>query len=74
MALDKTLLAAALETAFTTGKADPNWTLAQAAGAMADAIDAYVRTAEVAGVTSDVADLTNKPIGKGAQTGAVKLK
>jgi hypothetical protein len=73
MALDKTKLADALEAAFQAGMDDEDWTLAQAAGAMADAIDAYVRDGEVNGVKSDVTDPGNNPIGKGVQTAAVKL-
>jgi len=73
MALDKTSLADALEAAFQAGMDDPDWTLAQAAGAMADAIDAYVRTAEVIGVKSDVTDLGSNPIGKGVQNAPVVL-
>jgi hypothetical protein len=73
MALDKTKLADALEAAFQAGMDDEDWTLAQAAGAMADAIDAYVRDAEVMGVTSDVTDPGNNPIGTGVQTAPVKV-
>jgi hypothetical protein len=73
MALDKSALAAALEAGFTTGKADPDWTLAQAAGAMADAIDVYVRAAEVAGIQSDVTDTGGNPIGHATQGAAVTL-
>jgi len=69
MPLDRPALATALQTAFEAGMADENWTLAQAAGAMADAIDAYVRTADVVGITTDVDDLGGMPIGQGTQTG-----
>ena len=69
MPLDRTMLADALEAAFQAGMDDPDWTLSQAAGAMADAIDAYVRAAEVAGVTTDVTDLAANLIGHGTQTG-----
>lgn len=73
MPLNKAQLTADLLAAFEAGKADPDWTLAQAAGAMADAIDAYVRTAGVTGITTTVADFGNAPIGTGTQSGAGTL-
>lgn len=73
MALSKSTLATALEAAFQAGMGDPDWTLAQAAGAMADAIDLYVRGAVVAGVESAVTDTGGNPIGHAVQTGAVTL-
>ena len=73
MSLDKAALAAALKTAFESGMDDPNWTLDDAAGALADAIDFYVRGAEVAGVTTEVRDPGNVVIGTGAQTGTGTL-
>lgn len=69
MALDKTALTAALKAGFEAGMGDENWTLQQAAGAMATAIDAYVRTAEVINVTADVVDGGGNLIGTAAQTG-----
>ena len=69
MALDKTLLATALKTAFEAGAQDENWTAQDAADAMADAIDAYVRAAVVAGITTDVVNLGGVLIGHGTQTG-----
>jgi len=69
MALDKIALAAALKTAFQAGLDDPNWSVDDAAAAMADAIDLYVRAAAVIGVTTDVTNLANVLIGHGAQTG-----
>ncbi len=68
MPLDKPALAAALQIAFETGKATEDWTLEQAANAMADAIDAYVRTADVINVAVDVVDAGSNPIGTGTQT------
>jgi len=68
MPLDKPALAAALKTAFEQGMADADWTLDQAAGAMADAIDAYVRTADVINVAVDVVDAGSNPIGTGTQS------
>jgi len=73
MALDKPALTAALTAAFEQGMADPDWSLNDAASAMADAIDAFVRTAEVSGVTTDVVDPADNPIGTGTQTGTVAL-
>jgi hypothetical protein len=55
------------------GMDDPDWTLAQAAAAMADAIDAYVRTADVVGIATDVTDPGDNPIGTGTQTGTGNL-
>lgn len=69
MPLDKPALAAALQTAFEAGMDDEDWTLPQAAGAMANAIDAYIRTADVLGVTTDVADPGGVAIGQGTQSG-----
>ena len=74
MALDKAALTAALKTAFQQGLDDPDWTQDDAAAALADAIDAYVRAAEVVGVAVDVVDLADNPIGTGAQTGAGSLQ
>lgn len=73
MPLDKPQLAAALEAAFQMGMDDPGWTLQQAAAAMADAIDVYVRTADVTGVATNVTDPGNAPIGTGAQVGTGTL-
>lgn len=69
MALDKNLLAAALKTAFEAGLGDPDWSAEDAANAMADAIDSYVRGADVTGITTDVTDLGGTLIGHGTQTG-----
>ncbi|HEX8573141.1 MAG TPA: hypothetical protein VF759_10370 [Allosphingosinicella sp.] len=73
MALDKTKLTNALKAAFEAGMGDENWTLTQAAAAMADAIDSYVRDGEVMGVTTNVTDPGNNPIGTGVQSAPVKL-
>lgn len=73
MPLDKAALATALEAAFQQGMDTEGWSLADAAGAMADAIDAYVRTADVVGITTDVVDAGANPIGTGAQTGTGTL-
>lgn len=69
MPLDRNALAAALVAGFQQGLDDPDWTQEMAAEAMADAIDAYVRGAEVIGVTTAVVDAGSNPIGTGTQTG-----
>ena len=74
MPLDRNALADALKAAFQQGLDDPAWTKDDAAEALADAIDAYVRAAEVVGVTVDVVDAGNNPIGTGAQTGTGTLQ
>ncbi|MGV6875477.1 hypothetical protein ACUSIJ_22645 [Pseudochelatococcus sp. B33] len=67
MALDKAGLAAALKTAFAQGMDDPDWTQDDAAQALADAIDAFVRTASVTGITTIVTDAGANVIGHGTQ-------
>ena len=69
MPLDRDALAAALAAGFQAGLDDPAWTGDMAAQAMADAIDAYVRGADVTGVTTQVVDPANARIGTGTQTG-----
>ncbi len=69
MPLDKATLTTALTAAFEQGMADPDWTLGQAADAMATAIDDYVRAADVSGVSTNVVDPASTPIGTGTQTG-----
>lgn len=73
MPLDKAALKAALKAAFLAGKASQEWTEEDAAGAMADAIDAYVRAAAVTGVTVDVKDDGAVHIGTGTQVGTGTL-
>jgi len=73
MALDKAVLSAALKAAFEAGMDDPEWTLQQAADAMAAAIDLYVRAAAVVGVTVAVVDGGGNPLGSGSQTGTGSL-
>lgn len=73
MPLDKPALTNALKAAFEAGMADENWTLTQAAQAMADAIDSYVRTADVTGITADVVDTGGNPLGTAVQTGTGQL-
>lgn len=69
MALDKAILAAALKNAFQAGMDDPDWSIDDAANAMADAIDGYVRAADVVNVASDVTNLGGVLIGHGTQAG-----
>lgn len=69
MPLNKASLTAALIAGFQQGMDDPDWTTDQAAAAMADAIDAFVRGADVIGVETEVVDLGANPIGTGSQTG-----
>lgn len=69
MALDKAALITALTEAFEEGMADPNWSLGDSANAMADAIDTFVRSAEVSGVNTNVVDPGDNLIGFGSQDG-----
>jgi len=73
MALDKPGLVTALKAAFQSGMNDPAWTQDQAAEALADAIDAFVRTGEVNGIASTVRDAGMVVIGTGAQDAPVGL-
>lgn len=73
MALDKNVLAAALAETFQKAF-DEGWTQQQVANGLATAIDAFVRSAEVAGVKSKLTlDVPNNS-GTGTQTGTVKLQ
>jgi len=74
MALDVSTLRQALLVAFQKGLDEPDWSKEDAAGALADAIDAYVRAAEVVGVGVDVVDPGGNPIGTGAQAGVGALQ
>jgi hypothetical protein len=73
MALDKDTLRDALITAFEQGLTDPEWTKEDAAQAMADAIDVFVRGAEVTDIVVDVVDDSSVHIGTGPQTGTGTL-
>jgi hypothetical protein len=74
MALDKPGLVTALTAAFAKGLNDPAWTQADAAQALADAIDAFVRGGVVSGMTMTVKDINNiNDIGHGAQDAPVGL-
>jgi hypothetical protein len=59
MALDRNALATALLAGFQMGMDDPDWTKEQAAEAMADAIDTYVRGAAVTGISTAELDHNN---------------
>ena len=73
MALDKPGLVTALIASFDAGMNDPDWTQADAAQALADAIDAFVRSGEVTGITTTVTDGGGGVIGHGAQDASVGL-
>jgi hypothetical protein len=74
MALDTNALRDALVVAFEQGMDDPGWTKEDAAQAMADAIDAFVRGADVLGIEVDVVDAGNTHIGTGTQIGTGRLE
>lgn len=69
MPLDKPTFVIALAAAFQQGMDDPAWTKEDTAQALADAIDAFVRSAAVSGVTVQVTNPGGVVIGTGAQTG-----
>ena len=73
MALDKNALTANLKSTFERSKTE-GWAADQVAAALADAIEGFVRTADVSGVSVAVTDTGGHNIGTGAQTGAVHLK
>jgi hypothetical protein len=73
MPLDKPTFVTALATAFQRGMDDPEWTKEDTAQALADAIDAFVRSAAVSGVTVQVANPGGGVIGTGTQTGTGAL-
>jgi hypothetical protein len=74
MALDKNALRDALKAAFQQGLDDPDWSQDDAAQALADAIDAYVRAAAVVNVTVNVFDPGQVQIGTGTQVGTGSLQ
>lgn len=74
MPLDKNALRDALKASFQQGMTDPGWSQDDAAQALADAIDTYVRAAQVTGVTVTVVNAGNVQIGTGAQTGVGTLQ
>lgn len=68
MPLNKAALKQAILTTFETAKVQ-EWTSEQVAGALADAIDTFVRGADVVGVTVEVRNNAQTIIGTGTQTG-----
>ncbi len=73
MALDKNALAQALKDTFNNAKAN-SWSSDQVSDALATAIDTYVTGAAVVGVSVNVVNSGNQPIGTGAQTGTGTLQ
>jgi len=86
MPLDKATLSTAIKQAFQTAQntpppADPSGAgalqvqiLTRLAADLANAIDAFARSADVTGVTVQVRDNANNIIGTGAETGTGKLQ
>jgi hypothetical protein len=86
MALDKNTLKTKIEAAFKKAKETPppsdpsesgkvqDQILAQLAVDLSDAIDAFVKSGDIAGITVQVRDLANNIIGNGTQTGTVKVQ
>jgi len=69
MPLDKSTLQAAFKTAFDTAK-EENWSTEQVAEALADAVDVFVRSGDVVGITTDVEVDPDTGLGTGTQSGA----
>ena len=74
MALDVAQLGQALLDAFEKGMEEPDWSKEDAAQAMAEAIDAFVRDADVVGVNVNVVSTSGNPLGTGAQSGVGRLQ
>ena len=74
MALDRNALRDALITAFEQGMDNSEWTKEDAAQAMADAIDAFVRGADVVGIEVEVVDDSDMHLGTGTQIGTGTLE
>lgn len=64
MGLDKSTLKSDLETLMTSAK-DQQWTVSQVAQAMADAVDRFVRGADVVQVTVSIGGTTHHQDNKG---------
>jgi hypothetical protein len=73
MSLNKTTLKNAFKTAFDTAK-EEGWTTEQVATALADAIDAFVRSGDVVQITVKVVNPAGAEIGTGTQTGKGKIE
>jgi hypothetical protein len=69
MPLATTALATTLKQVFRDAK-DEQWSSDQVADALAAAFESFVKTGDVVGVTVDVRDSGNNPLGTGTQTGA----
>lgn len=72
MPLDKQTLTATIKATFKSAK-EEEWTADQVAEALADAIDAFVKSGDVTGITTEVKDGDNI-IGTGTQTGAGQIE
>jgi hypothetical protein len=73
MALNQSTLSQALKDTFSKAKAN-SWTSDQVADSLATAINTFVTSAAVVGVTVTVVNPANQPIGTGTQTGTGKLQ
>ena len=73
MALNQSTLSQALKNTFSQAKAN-SWTSDQVADALAAAINSFVASADVVGVTVNVVSAANQPLGTGTQTGTGKLQ
>jgi hypothetical protein len=74
MPLDVPKLRQALLDAFGKGMTEPDWSKEKAAQALADAIDAFVKGAEVVGVNVNVVAPNGNPLGTGSQSAPGKLQ
>lgn len=73
MPLDTDALSTALETTFNDAK-DNAWSTDAVAAAIAAAIADFVKSGDVVGVTVDVTDLADLPLGTGTQTGTGQIE
>ncbi|MEO1221270.1 MAG: hypothetical protein AAFY42_07955 [Pseudomonadota bacterium] len=73
MALNKPQLVIDLVAAFTAHETDENWSATDAANALADAIEAYVKSADVIGVITEVRNPGGDVIGTGTQNNEGEL-
>jgi hypothetical protein len=73
MALNQSTLSQALKDTFSKAKAN-SWSSDQVADALAAAINSFVVSADVVGITVNVVNPSNQPIGTGTQTGTGKLQ
>ena len=86
MPLDTDTLTEAIKAAFEKAKQTPppenpddsdqvqDQILTQLAVDLANAIDTFVRSGDVTGITTEVTDLGNNPIGAGTQTGTGEIE